>query len=165
MRIKRCGCHVDLYTVSRCHIRDESKDHTGKKAYKQISNLALKPSFEISGLTKSTCVVQSFLKKKFTQDLFVWPTIASVSCQPKQTRKSFCVITRGVLPAYHIRGYLNAPRVPLPPLPLSTATGLTKGDPLPHDSATGLTRCPPPSPWASYWSGSTPGQDLGQGLK
>ena len=31
---KRLGCHADLYTVSRCHTRGESENHTGKKARK-----------------------------------------------------------------------------------------------------------------------------------
>ena len=41
---KRLGCHADLYTVSRCHIRDESEDHTSEKACKGIHH-----SFETQG--------------------------------------------------------------------------------------------------------------------
>ena len=40
--IKKAGCHVDLHTVSRCCTRGESEDHTGEKAHKNGSTLALK---------------------------------------------------------------------------------------------------------------------------
>ena len=32
---KRLSCHADLYTVSRCHTRGESEDHTREKARKK----------------------------------------------------------------------------------------------------------------------------------
>ena len=35
--LKRLSCHADLYTVSRCHTRGESGDHTGEKAHKKGS--------------------------------------------------------------------------------------------------------------------------------
>ena len=45
---KRLGCHADLYTVSRCHTRGESEDHTSGKACKKGSILALKPRADIT---------------------------------------------------------------------------------------------------------------------
>ena len=39
--LKRLGCHADLYTVSRCHTRGESEDHTSEEARKGIH-----PGFE-----------------------------------------------------------------------------------------------------------------------
>ena len=45
---KRLGCHADVYTVSRCHTRVESQDHTGEKACKKGSTVALKPSADIT---------------------------------------------------------------------------------------------------------------------
>ena len=40
------GCHTDLYTVSRCHTRDESEEwHVLKKACKQ----EIHPGFETQG--------------------------------------------------------------------------------------------------------------------
>ena len=47
MWIKRLSCHADLYTVSRCHTRGESEDHTGKKVWKG-STLALKLRADIT---------------------------------------------------------------------------------------------------------------------
>ena len=42
--LKRLGCHVDLYTVSRCRIRSES--HTSKKVCKR----EIHPGFETQGI-------------------------------------------------------------------------------------------------------------------
>ena len=65
MWIKRLGCHVDLYTVSRCHPRGESEDQTSEKAYK-LSTLALKPRADITrslvAPQKKTFVLQIFFK-------------------------------------------------------------------------------------------------------
>ena len=44
---KKLGCHADPYTVSRCHTRGESVDHSSKKACKG-STLALKPRADIT---------------------------------------------------------------------------------------------------------------------
>ena len=41
------GCHVDLFTVSRCHTGGESEDHTREKACKG-STLALKHRVDIT---------------------------------------------------------------------------------------------------------------------
>ena len=46
--LKRLDCHADLYTVSRCHTRDESEDHTSEKACKKGSTLALKPRADVT---------------------------------------------------------------------------------------------------------------------
>ena len=70
-RSKRLGCHVDLYTVSRCHTRRESENHTSEKACKG-STLALKARTDITRspkqgcqwLTKRTYALQKFLCKK-----------------------------------------------------------------------------------------------------
>ena len=45
---KRLGCHADLHTVSRCHTRGESEDHTSKKAHKKGSTLTLKPRADVT---------------------------------------------------------------------------------------------------------------------
>ena len=47
-RSKRLNCNADLYTVSRCHTRGEFEDHTGKKACKKRSTLALKPRADVT---------------------------------------------------------------------------------------------------------------------
>ena len=44
---ERLSCHTDLYTISRCHTRGESEDHTSEKACKE-STLALKPRADIT---------------------------------------------------------------------------------------------------------------------
>ena len=66
---KRHCCHADLHTVSTCHPRGESEDHTDEKACKNGSTLGLNPgqispkvqNRGISGPTKRTYVLQ----KKF----------------------------------------------------------------------------------------------------
>ena len=73
---KRLRCHTDLYTVSRCHTRGESEDHTGEKVCKR-STLALKPRADI---TKSP--------KRGNQ----WPH-EKVYCPPK-LKKRTCYILR-----------------------------------------------------------------------
>ena len=45
---KMLGCHADLYTVRRCYNRGESEDHTGQKAHKKGSTMALKPSTDVT---------------------------------------------------------------------------------------------------------------------
>ena len=57
---KRLGCPADFYTVSRCHTRGESEDHTSDKACKG-STLALKPRADVTRSPKQA----SKLKKKF----------------------------------------------------------------------------------------------------
>ena len=42
---RRLSCHADLYTVSRCHTKCESEDHTGEKACKQGTH----PGFDTQG--------------------------------------------------------------------------------------------------------------------
>ena len=65
--LKRLGCHADLYTVSRCHTRGEKKSMQARdppwlwnpgKTLPEVQNRG------ISGLTKRTCVLQKFKKKK-----------------------------------------------------------------------------------------------------
>ena len=52
-RLQVCGskmlsCHADLYTVSRCHTRGKSEDHTSEKVTKKGSTLAFKPRADIT---------------------------------------------------------------------------------------------------------------------
>ena len=44
---KRLSCHADLCTVSRCHTRGKSEDHTGEKACKG-STLVLNPRADVT---------------------------------------------------------------------------------------------------------------------
>ena len=44
---KRLSCHADIYTVSRCRTRGESRDHSSEKARKG-STLALKPMADVT---------------------------------------------------------------------------------------------------------------------
>ena len=55
-------CNADLYTVSGCYTRGESKDHTGKKAHKKGSNLALIPRADV---TRSPQQEKKFLISKY----------------------------------------------------------------------------------------------------
>ena len=45
---KRLSCHADLYTVSRCHTRGESENHTGEKAHKKGCTLVLTPKADVT---------------------------------------------------------------------------------------------------------------------
>ena len=51
MWIKKLSCHADPHTVSKCHTRGESEDHTSEKACKG-STLALKPMADITRCPK-----------------------------------------------------------------------------------------------------------------
>ena len=77
---KRLGCHADLYTVSRCHTRGESENHTSEKACKG-STLALKPRADVTRSPKQgyqwphkkdLCPTKILLKKKFTDYLLMF---------------------------------------------------------------------------------------------
>ena len=66
-------CHADLYTVSRCHTRGESEDHTDKKACKKGSTLDLKLRAYVTrgpkqgyqwSHEKDLCPPKKFFKKK-----------------------------------------------------------------------------------------------------
>ena len=45
---KRLSCYADLYTVSRCHTRGESEDHTSEKTCKG----SLKPRADLTRIPK-----------------------------------------------------------------------------------------------------------------
>ena len=66
-------CDTDLHTVSRCHTRGESEDHTNEKAWKKGSTLALKSREDITispqqpyqwTHERDLCPVNFFFKKR-----------------------------------------------------------------------------------------------------
>ena len=45
---KRLSCQADLHTVSRCHTRGESEDHTSDEVRKKGFTLALEPRADVT---------------------------------------------------------------------------------------------------------------------
>ena len=100
--IKKVRFHADLYTVSRCHTRGESEDHTSEKACRG-STLALKPSADITRSPKHVLVgprrglmsSKKFLKKN---SKLVSVTYSRSPCQSRdyvnQLIKSNCSTIR-----------------------------------------------------------------------
>ena len=82
-RLKRFGCHADLYSVSRCCTRGESEDHLVKRACKRLT-LALKPRADVARSPKEgyqwpherTYFLQKFILKVFQVQRCIQATLA-----------------------------------------------------------------------------------------